>query len=237
MQASHLQINKIANLSLHHGILCLHIVCCCSDRYMEAINQCQIQYCGLVVYTLYCKYNFEEDYFKFVYTKFLFQYDIIDILIISLSVFFARYSYTLQNCFILGRYFQYRLSFASLDFLSQVFIPMQTCFKMFDSVQCIYIHFPVRAFLCTMCRDHAVFVLGPSLTGHSQLWNRRNHWSLREVLELLGVLMSGCSHPGHSRVPPLLGWQGDHEIWMGIVLEATQAFQLSVDPIENPGIL
>ena len=54
MQASHLQINKIANLSLHHGILCLHIVCCCSDRYMEAINQCQIQYCGLVVYTLYC---------------------------------------------------------------------------------------------------------------------------------------------------------------------------------------
>ena len=69
MQASHLQINKIANLSLHHGILCLHIVCCCSDRYMEAINQCQIQYCGLVVYTLYCKYNFEEDYFKFVYTK------------------------------------------------------------------------------------------------------------------------------------------------------------------------
>ncbi len=86
MQASHLQINKIANLSLHHGILCLHIVCCCSDRYMEAINQCQIQYCGLVVYTLYCKYNFEEDYFKFVYTK-LFWYDAIIILILSISIF------------------------------------------------------------------------------------------------------------------------------------------------------
>ena len=87
MQASHLQINKIANLSLHHGILCLHIVCCCSDRYMEAINQCQIQYCGLVVYTLYCNIILRKIVLNLC-TLNLFQYDIIDILIVSLSVFY-----------------------------------------------------------------------------------------------------------------------------------------------------
>ena len=52
----------------------------------------------------------------------------------------------------------------------------------------------------------------------------------------LGVLMSVCSHPGQTRVPPLHEWPGVHEIWMGIVLEAIQASQLSVDPIGNVDI-
>ena len=117
----------------------------------------KIQYCGLVVYTLSCNIILRKIVLNLC-TLNLFQYDIIDILIVSLNVLFCQVQLYLVELFKFRKIFSISSFVCALYFLSWIFIPMQTCFKMFYSVQCIYIHFPVRAFLYTMCRDHALFV-------------------------------------------------------------------------------
>ena len=44
MQVSHLQINKIANQSLHHGYVCLHIVCFCLTGIWRQLISAKIQF-------------------------------------------------------------------------------------------------------------------------------------------------------------------------------------------------